>query len=177
MRQRWLLRSDRPWQISPVWAAVAAVISQLPTTRISIVGNEGMPSAFIFTDTSAWYAYVDKSDAYHSAATQFIRLLTIPLITSTYILDEITTLIKAHLGHSAAVRFGEKLRQEQIAKLLRITEQDEQRAWEIFVQYHDKGFSFTDCTSFALMEQLQLDTAFAFDEHFRQYGKFVVVPS
>lgn len=136
-----------------------------------------MPSPFIFTDTSAWYAYVDKSDTHHSAATQFIHSLTLPLATSTYILDETVTLIKAHLGHSAAVRFGEKLRQEQIAKLLRITEQDEQRAWEIFVRHQDKAFSFTDCTSFAVMERLQVDTAFAFDDHFRQYGKFVVVPS
>ena len=117
-----------------------------------------------------------NSDAHHPAAPQFIHTLTTPLATSIYILDETVTLIKAHLGHSAAVRFGEKLRQEQIAKLLRITEQDEQRAWELFVRHHDKGFSFTDCTSFALMERLQLDTAFAFDENFHQYGKLVVVP-
>ena len=131
----------------------------------------------IFTDTRGWCAYVDGSDTHHSAANQFIHNLTIPLATSTYILDETVTLIKAHLGHNAAVRFGEKLRQEQIAKLLRITDQDEQRAWQIFVQHHDKGFSFTDCTSFALMERLQMDTAFAFDAHFQQYGKFVVVPA
>ncbi len=80
-----------------------------------------MPYSFIFTDTSGWYAYVDGSDAHHSAANRFIHNLTIPLATSTYILDETVTLIKAHLGHNAAVRFGEKLRQEQIAKLLRIT--------------------------------------------------------
>jgi len=86
-------------------------------------------------------------------------------------------LTKAHLGQQAAVRWGELLRREQIAKLLRIEEADEQRAWEIFVRYSDKGFSFTDCTSFALMERLNMTTAFAFDEHFRQYGQFVVVPS
>ncbi len=135
-----------------------------------------MPAPLIFTDTSAWYAYVDKSDLYYLAAVQFINTLTVPLVTSTYVLDETVTLIKAHLGHHAAVRFGEQLRQEQIAKLLHITEQDEQRAWEIFVRHQDKGFSFTDCTSFALMERVQIDTAFAFDDHFRQYGKFVVVP-
>lgn len=135
-----------------------------------------MAVPFIFTDTGAWYAYVDSTDAHHSAAIEFVRTLTRPLATSTYILDEVVTLIQAHLGHSAAVRFGEKLRQEQIAKLLRITEQDEHRAWELFVRYQDKAFSFTDCTSFALMERLHIDTAFAFDDHFRQYGKALVVP-
>ena len=34
-----------------------------------------MPSPFIFTDTSAWSADVDNSDAHHPAATQFIHTL------------------------------------------------------------------------------------------------------
>ena len=88
-----------------------------------------MSANFIFTDTSAWYAYVDKSDAYHLVATQFARTLPAPLVTSTYILDETLTLIQAHLGHAAAVRLRNKLRREQIAKLVRISEQDERRAY------------------------------------------------
>ena len=135
-----------------------------------------MPAPFVFVDTSAWYALADTSDAHHEAATQYINTLTTPLVTSTYILDETMTLLRIHLGHGVACRFGEKLRQEQIALLLRITEPDEQRAWDIFVRYDDKVFSFTDCTSFALMERLHIETAFAFDEDFRQYGRFVVLP-
>ena len=53
---------------------------------------------------------------------------------------------------------------------------DESKAWEIFVRYEDKGFSFTDCTSFAIMERLKIDTVFVFDDHFIQYGKFIVIP-
>lgn len=132
---------------------------------------------FIFTDTGAWYAYFDEDDAHHDAAVQFIKALTVPLATSTYVFDELVTLTKAHLGQQEAVRCGDLLRREQIAKLLRIEEADEQRAWEIFVGYNDKGFSFTDCTSFAIMERLNITTAFAFDKHFRQYGQFVIVPS
>jgi predicted nucleic acid-binding protein len=45
----------------------------------------------------------------------------------------------------------------------------------MFRQYEDKGFSFTDCTSFALMERLDINTVFAFDDHFVQYGTFVIV--
>lgn len=50
-----------------------------------------MLPTFIFADTSAWYAYVDKMDTHHPAATQFIGALTTPLVTSTYILDETVT--------------------------------------------------------------------------------------
>ena len=136
-----------------------------------------MAVSLIFVDTGAWYAYVDASDAYHLAAVQFINTLTEPLITSSYIFDETVTLIRMHLGHLIAVQFGERLRQEKLAKLVRITDTDEQKAWEIFERHQDKEFSFTDCTSFALMERLRIDTVFAFDRHFRQYGKLIVVPS
>jgi len=40
----------------------------------------------IFVDTSAWYAYLDKSDANHVAAVKLIEELERPLITSNYIL-------------------------------------------------------------------------------------------
>ena len=35
---------------------------------------------------------------------------------------------------------------------------------------------FTDCTSFALMERVEITEVFAFDEHFNQYGNFIVLP-
>jgi len=53
---------------------------------------------------------------------------------------------------------------------------DVARAWRIFQQYKDKGFSFTDCISFAVMERHKIRAAFAFDEHVRQYGRFTVYP-
>ena len=49
-------------------------------------------------------------------------------------------------------------------------------AWDIFQKYADKEWSFTDCTSKVVMERLQISKAFAFDQHFRQFGNVVVVP-
>jgi predicted nucleic acid-binding protein len=51
-----------------------------------------------------------------------------------------------------------------------VTPDDEAAAREIVRKYTDKTFSYTDATSFAVMERLGLRTAFAFDPHFRQYG-------
>ncbi len=63
----------------------------------------------IFTDTSAWYAYMDKDDAGHDSAVNVIRNLSRPLITSNYIFDEIMTLAKLRLGFDVAATFGKKL--------------------------------------------------------------------
>ncbi|HWT82052.1 MAG TPA: PIN domain-containing protein [Candidatus Methylomirabilis sp.] len=135
-----------------------------------------MPSTLLFVDTSAWYALLDRKDRNHGAATQFARDSRLPFMTSTYILDETLTLLKRHLGHSAAVQFGERVWAEEVARLIRITPEDETRAWDIFTGHPDKGFSYTDCTSFALMERLGIDSAFAFDAHFDQHGRFVRLP-
>ena len=51
-----------------------------------------------------------------------------------------------------------------------ITPADVKKAKEIIQNYTDKEFSYTDATSFAVMERLVLPAAFAFDVHFKQYG-------
>ncbi len=130
----------------------------------------------IFVDTSAWYAYVDKSDTDHTSAVSAVRNLDRPLVTSNYVFDEILTLARARLGFSVAATFGKKLWKQEIAVLVRVTVEDEAKAWEIFLKYKDKGFSFTDCTSFAIMERLNISMAFAFDSHFNQYGQFTIMP-
>lgn len=131
---------------------------------------------FIFVDTSAWCAYFDKTDAEHTSASQLMNQLTLPLITSNYIIDETLTLIQDRMGHHLAIKIGKQFFAEQIVQLARITIDDETAAFKIFNRYADKNFSFTDCTSFALMERLKVKTAFAFDEHFAQFGTLTVVP-
>ena len=134
-----------------------------------------MPRNNIFVDTSAWYAFIDKNDPDHPAAVNKVQVLDRFLLTSNYIFDEILTLLKTRLGPSIAISFGQKLWDQEVSALVRITEEDEAKAWRIFRQYKDKGFSFTDCTSIALMERLDIDTVFAFDDHFVQYGKIMIL--
>ena len=103
-----------------------------------------------------------------------------PLITTDYItdyiFDETITLIRANLGHREAVKFGEKLLASRLAQLISVTKGDKTRAWEIFQRYHDKVLSFIDCTSFAVMERLGIDTAFTVDHDFESLG-YIMVPS
>ncbi|KUK09978.1 MAG: putative ribonuclease VapC [Clostridia bacterium 41_269] len=51
----------------------------------------------------------------------------------------------------------------------RVTEENEQRAQEIIFTHVDKTFSYTDVTTFAVMERLGISTVLAFDQHFSQY--------
>lgn len=129
----------------------------------------------IFVDTSAWYSLVDEDAENHLKAVQFLKDTKMPFITSDYVLDEILTLIRSAISHKVAIEFWDKLKKSNWAAVIDISAQDKERAGSMFRKYNDKDFSFTDCTSFALMKRLDIKEVFTFDKHFRQIG-FVMVP-
>ncbi len=132
-------------------------------------------NSLVFVDTGEWYALQDADDRWHEAALRFFN--TKPrLITTNFVIDEAITLLSRHLGHGTALVMGERLWNGALARIVRISKADEQAAWDIFKRYDDKTFSFTDCTSFAVMERLGLREAFTFDDHFAQTGQFIRVP-
>jgi len=127
----------------------------------------------IFVDTSAWLALNDKNDQYHSEAVSRLNAVAkqkIELITSEYVADESITIIRYRVSHKAAVVFGDALMNSTIVTVADITDEERFLAWMLFKKYDDKELSFTDCTSFALMNKMRLRKAFAFDDHFKQIG-------
>ncbi|TAN44808.1 MAG: PIN domain-containing protein [Nitrospirae bacterium] len=71
---------------------------------------------------------------------------------------------------NCAYRRKSTLKNIPFLRVEHVASPDMDRSWKIIEKYSDKDFSFTDCTSFALMERLKLRTAFSFDSHFRQFG-------
>jgi len=134
-------------------------------------------SNVILVDTSAYYALKDKDDAFHIDALQFVKTNTYPLATTNLIVVETLNLVKQRLGYQQAVELGKKMFDPKIINVIKTTDEDISEAWRIFQKYDDKSFSFTDCTTFAVTVRLKISSVFAFDEHFRQYGKLVVHPA
>lgn len=136
----------------------------------------------LFVDTSAFVAIEDLGDSNHGRAMDFrekVRRDKTPfrtLYTSNYILDETITLLRFHCGRHVAVAFRKAIDTSRVVRVLWVDDALEKAAWGIFEKYSDKEYSFTDCTSFALMEVEAIRSAFAFDEHFLQQG-FNVFPS
>lgn len=130
----------------------------------------------IFVDTGAWYALLDQNDQHHPAAKQWLEHNQDILVTSNYVAVETLNLVKIRLGNLLACQLDQALWSESIARLEWINEPDNQKTSTMFHKYVDKGWSFTDCSSFVLMERLKIKTAFAFDRHFEQYAGFIRVP-
>ena len=130
----------------------------------------------IFVDTGAWFASIVPSDPNHSRAATWLAANEEILLTTDYIVDETLTLLDARGERRRARTLGATFFDGSIAIVYRVTDDDLKAAWEIFRSFDDKGWSFTDCTSKAVIDALNIDTAFAFDKHFRQFGSVNVVP-
>lgn len=129
----------------------------------------------VFVDTSAWYALVDADDSDHTSAVAFHTANSTPLVTTNVLFSETLTLIRYRIGIDAALTFGQMLKASSFIRIVTVTPEDEENAWSIFSKYRDQDFSFADCTSFAVMQRMKMDTAFTFDHHF-SVMKFIVAP-
>ncbi|MBI4675459.1 MAG: PIN domain-containing protein [Chloroflexi bacterium] len=135
----------------------------------------------IFVDTWAWYALADAQDRDHELAQLAVEDIIerkVELVTTNFVLDEATTLIRYKLGHPAALKFRATIRQlsqNELLSIYRISEAQELAAGDLFERYADQDLSFTDCTSFVVMQELDLNEAFTSDHHFRILG-FTLVP-
>jgi predicted nucleic acid-binding protein len=130
----------------------------------------------IFVDTGAWYASLVPTDPDHATAVQWLANNHFPLLTTDYVIDETLTLLRARGERKRALMLGTKFFHHGLAEIHKITSVDLTLAWETFEQFDDKNWSFTDCTSKVVMEQLGIKVAFAFDHHFQQFGIIQVVP-
>lgn len=121
-------------------------------------------------DTGAWYALLDKKDPDHARVADAFRAYRSRLVTSNHVFDEAVTLARYRLGSGVGHKLGTELREQCVARVERVTPKDEAAAWSIFEQRRDKRYSFTDCTSFVLVQRLSLPVCPAIGSDFRSFG-------
>ena len=131
----------------------------------------------IFIDTSAWVALENKKDIHYKEAIAFkdeIKNKRSRLYTSNFVLDETYTLLLADVGYEKTIESVKRirvLRNKGLLHVIQVTEDIEDSAWLIFERFNkDKFWSFTDCTSKAIMEMLDIKESFSFDRNFEQMG-------
>jgi predicted nucleic acid-binding protein len=83
---------------------------------------------------------------------------------------ETVTLVRKRRGWERARRLGAELRAGRAAALVHVAPADLDAAWALFERRPDQRLSFTDCTSFVLMERLKLAAAVTLDQDFRALG-------
>lgn len=136
------------------------------------------PGEALFADTSALIAAWSRRDQNHRAAITFLKQEVprhrLRLVITNFIFAEVHAYFSKFPPF--ARRVGNAIFSDPIAFIERAEKDDEDRAWKIIEAYTDKTFTFADAISFVIMERLGLRSAFAFDDHFKQYGKFRLLP-
>jgi predicted nucleic acid-binding protein len=130
----------------------------------------------VFVDTSAIFALLNDGDRFHGPASETLEALAEQqetLLTSNYVLLETFALVGNRLGLSAV-----RALQSQLVPLFDVYWVDEvihERAVSALLATGARQLSLVDCVSFELMRELNLDSAFAMDAHFRERG-FTCLP-
>ena len=127
----------------------------------------------VFIDTSYLLALELANDQSHQVAKDHWQLLVKslpPLVTTSYVFDEVVTFFNSRGYHAKAVQVGNGLLRSPSVKLIHIDDALFQAGWAYFQQHQDKTYSLTDCISFVVMQKLNISTALTFDKHFVQAG-------
>jgi len=124
----------------------------------------------IFLDTSGIFAWINVRDPHHKVMLSLPRERGVKLVVTDYIVDEACTLFVAR---NIAHRRDDLLKLIQHSRIVRMEWVGQEvfwQAWEWQRKFHDHSFSFTDCTSFAVMKRLGLSEVATNDTHFQTAG-------
>ena len=128
----------------------------------------------VLWDSSAILALLDADDADHEHAVEVARRIALevrPSFITNYIEAESHALLLRKLGRALA---REWLLSGGLP-VMRVLPHEEAQAKSILARHVDKDWSLCDAISFAVLEARGVRTAFTFDRHFRQYGRFEVL--
>lgn len=131
----------------------------------------------LFSDTSFFYAVLDKHDRDHPAASrlaQFIQERQIPLITTWEVIVETVTLLRYRYSYRGARTFI-----DQVLPQLNIFYLDTEaraKALHAFLKLsRDKEISLCDAISYIVItERLNFIPCLTFDEDFKRLGLIVL---
>ena len=132
----------------------------------------------LFVDTAGWMACADAGDPSHGSACKARDTVLEQgalFVTTDYVMDETLTLIRMRLGLPAARAWWEQVEGSSRVRWEWVGMERAEKARKAFFRYRDKKYSFTDCTSFVVMQELRLKVALTTDQHFGQMG-FQLLP-
>ena len=123
---------------------------------------------YSYVDTSAWVSTADRAEASHERVTAVLRAHRGRLVTGSHVLHETWTVMRYRHGWQAAEKLISAIR-GGIARIEVSGVADLEVAATIGTVFADQDFSFSDRTSWAVMERLGIHHAISLDRDFHIY--------
>lgn len=130
--------------------------------------------ASLFVDSGGWIAVNDPRDRHSTAARSFYREKALGrykwLFTTNLVVAESHAYLLKTVGRPYALKFLTLLEASNRVNLIHSTAEIENEARHLLGKYQDQDFSLCDAVSFAVMSEMGIRDAFAFDRHFEMAG-------
>ena len=123
-----------------------------------------------FVDSSFWIALQIREYQHHLAARRLWIVERQSLVTTNHVIGESWTFLRRRQGFAVARRFVDTIERSRRTTILRVDETAEAAAWAWLRRHDERVYSFVDATSFAVMRQLGITEALAFDGDFSAAG-------
>lgn len=120
----------------------------------------------LFLDTAYLLALELSNDQNHQAAVAHWSIFSAqlpPLVTTTYVFDEVVTFLNSRRQHAKAVPLGGLLLSSPAVELVHVDQRLFEEGWRLLFQHHDKTYSLTGCISFVVMRDRGIVEALSFD--------------
>ena len=129
----------------------------------------------IFVDSSGWATVFVRTEYGHPeavAALQSSRSLGEQVVTTNYILAELTALLASPLRVPRSRQFSylDTIRASTWVHVFHVDVELEAEAYALWRGRTDKRWSLVDCTSFVVMEHRRISEALTTDRHFEKAG-------
>ncbi len=127
----------------------------------------------VFLDTAYAIALSVETDAHHQQAETLAETLEenqTYLVTTRAVLLEIGNALSKIRYRKAAVELLEALEQDEQVKIIPLTEELYQQAFQLFRKRSDKEWGLVDCISLIVMQNRGISEALTTDQHFEQAG-------
>ncbi len=124
----------------------------------------------LFADTSFFVAYLSKRDEAHTWAVEYMTQSPDQILTSEWVLAELGNFLAQGPGRRLFGRLVRALYDDSRFEIAGADNVPFLEAFQLYVRRTDKGWSFTDCTSFQLMKARRIADALTTDKHFAEAG-------
>lgn len=124
----------------------------------------------VFVDTFALIAWLSPRDAAHLVVSAYLDNYSGRLLTTEWVLMELADALAAPEVRSTVVAFLQAVRSDSCFEVVGYNSAAYDAGFALFSARADKGWSLTDCISFAVMTQFGLTDALTADHHFVQAG-------
>ncbi|MBD2189130.1 type II toxin-antitoxin system VapC family toxin [Pseudanabaena mucicola] len=132
-----------------------------------------MPNLFV--DTSGWASLFIHSQTYYPQAEKYFRLAIQnqqKIYTTNYVIAELVALLNSPLRVSREKVFEivDAIKTVSYVEVIHVDKEIDTLAWKLCKSRLDKAWSLVDCSSFIVMQKLDIQEALTTDQHFEQAG-------